>query len=332
MRALPRTMASLLAAIGISSSPRLALATEQPVGVGPIEYSGEFPTYFQRDIDQTLIDALEGAHEVVIELRVHSCTRLDCLRAPAARANVEIVIMPRVRKNDRDYRVELTAYAIDDAQVLAEVVLECSVCGQQELLDAIPAKVVELQAEIVEGLAARVIPARLAIDGTPSGAALTLDGSEIGVGPIALEVSIGPHELEIAAAGHAAQAHRWVAVTGVEERVTYELTPVSPTRGGSRGTQIGGWTTMAIGVAGVGTGAALIILDGRAHGPTCEPELVDENGGCPNVYTTATAGYIALGLGIAVLAVGAGLLIHHHRHAPKRSLVRATAGGLSVRF
>jgi hypothetical protein len=319
MRVLSWLMSLTLAASG----------SVQPIGVGPVEYSGEFPAYFQQDIERTLIDAIEQAHGAVVELRVESCMRLECLQEPAAQAKLEVVLMPRVTKKDRDYRVEIVAYAVDDKTMLAQVEADCSVCGQQELLDAIPAEVVELHAKLAAALAARDAPPRLAVDGEPGGAALTLDGEELGASPVTIEVAPGEHQLQITASGHHAQSHRWTAAPGVEELVSYELTRRTPTR---NGLQIGGWLAVALGLAGAGTGVALLVLDGREHGPTCSPDLVDPNGLCPNLYTTGTAGTVSLGLGLAAIGVGTGLLIHDRRRAKKAARVRVTTAGVAVRF
>lgn len=314
----------------VMSLTMAASGSVQPIGVGPVAYSGDVPEYFQQEIERTLGDAIERAHGEVVELRVESCTQLECLAKPAARAKLEVLLMPRVTKVDRDYRVEIVAYAVDDATVLARVEAECSVCGQQELLDAIPAEVVELHAKLAATLAARDGPPRLTVDGTPDGAALTLDGEELGESPLALDVAPGEHRLEIAASGHHAQIHRWSASAGVEELVSYELTPRNDEQG--RGLLAGGWVSVALGLAGTGTGVALLVLDGRDHVPTCSPEIVDTSGDCPNVYMTATAGYVSLGLGLAAIAVGTGLLIHHRHRAKANARVRVTTAGLNVRF
>jgi hypothetical protein len=315
----------------VMSLTMAASGSVQPIGVGPVEYSGEIPEYFQREIERTLGDAIEQAHGVTIELRVESCTQLECLLEPAAQAKLAVVVMPRVTKQDRDYHVELIAYAVNDGTELARVQAECSVCGQQELLDTIPAEVVELHAKLAVTLAAQAGSPRLAVDGKPEGAVLTLDGEGLGASPVALDVAPGEHQLEIAAPGHHAQVHRWTAARGVEELVSYDLTRRNATAK-ERGLTVGGWVAVALGLAGTGTGVAMLVLDGREHGPTCSLDLVDINGACPNVYTTAAAGYVSLGLGLAALGVGAGLLIHKRRLASTDARVHVTSAGINVRF
>jgi hypothetical protein len=305
-----------------------ASGSVQPIGVAPVEYAGDVPEYFQREIEKTLNVAIERAHGEAVELRIESCTQLECLQEPAEQAELEVVLLPRVTKVDRDYRVEIVAHSVNDKTELARVQAECSVCGQQELLDLIPAEVVELHAKLAAALAARDAPPRLTVDGVPGGAALTLDGEDLGASPTALEVAPGEHQLQIAAPGHHAQIHHFVATPGVEELVSYELTPLHSTRG----LRVGGALAIALGLAGTGTGVALLVLDGRNHGPTCSPDLVDVNGACPRLYMTATAGYVSLGLGLAAIGVGAGLLIHDRRRGKKPARVRVTTAGINVRF
>lgn len=86
----------------------------------------------------------------------------------------------------------------------------------------------------------------------------------------------------------------------------------------------GGWrfVTAGLGVAGLGTGIALIALDGTC--PT-EPPAGQQ---CNDFYDTATAGYLSLGGG-AVLAAVSIYLFATHTTAP---VVAPTAGGVTVGF
>jgi hypothetical protein len=123
---------------------RSSAAAEPLLALGPVAYAGEIPDYFQREIDQTVLHALQSGHATIFELPVDSCQRIDCLLEPAREAKSAAVILVRVSKRDRDYGVELIAYDVDDGAVIAEVTGECSVCGQQELLDMLPAELGKL--------------------------------------------------------------------------------------------------------------------------------------------------------------------------------------------
>jgi hypothetical protein len=282
-----------------------------------------------------MANALDRGGAAPIRLPANECEDLECVRQAAKRAGLDVFIMSHLLHENRDYELKFVAYAVADRRALAQTTVDCSICGQQELLDAIPAKLIELDAKIAQVLAARSGPARIAVDGTPATAILSLDGQEIGSSPVTLEVEPGNHQLRIDARGHTAQVHRWTAANGVEERIEYRLTP---TRSAARGSRIGGWVALSLGVAGTGAGITLAVLDGRDHGPTCGAELPDINGACPNVYTTGTAGYVSLGVGVAAIATGVGLLIHHRLRKGKPTSARdrvgvgVGVGGLRLQF
>jgi hypothetical protein len=118
------------------------------------------------------------------------------------------------------------------------------------------------------------------------------------------------------------------------EPVPLDREPIEPAEPPRVGLKISGWASFALGLAGVGAGAALLALDGREHGPTCGVDDRDINGSCPNVYTTQVAGIVSVGAGGAAIMIGSGLLIagrRKHDHGPRARLVPA-AGGLRLEF
>lgn len=334
-RLLPKAMVWILVT-GVLLYPALARADEPPphTGIGPVEYAGEFPSYFRSEIEQAVANALERAEAAPIDLHANLCVQFECVRQAAKQADVNVIVISRLKKQNRDYHVEFVAHTVDDGQVVAQTTVDCSICGQQELLDAIPASLIELEAKVTQALAARATrtwPARIAVDGTPTGASLALDGNEIGSSPLTLELEAGEHQLEINALGYAVQVHRWTAVEGVEQRIEYELTPSGSA---GHGFQIGGWVALSLGVVATGAGIPLVVIDGRDHLPSCASDLLDPNGACPNMYATAETGYVTLAVGVAAIAAGVGLLLHHHRRKPMSSSARVgvTVQGLSLRF
>jgi hypothetical protein len=299
-------------------------------GIWPVEYTGNFPSYFQSEIEQTVVNALERSGKSPVMLRSDPCVQLECARRIASKAGIDVFIMSRVLHENRDYQVVFVAYAVDDGRVLAKTSADCIICGQQELLDAIPAKVIELEAQLAQVLAAQTLPARLAVDGTPNEARLTFDGDAIESRPVRLDLVPGDHQLEISAQGHTTQVHRWNAINGVEQQIEYRLMPRQP----APGLEIAGWVAVSLGVAATATGITLVAMDSSFHRPTCGPDRIDSFGECPFIYSTATAGYVGLGVGVAAIAAGTGLLIHHRRQKPRPSSahVGVTPHGLSLRF
>jgi hypothetical protein len=100
------------------------------------------------------------------------------------------------------------------------------------------------------------------------------------------------------------------------------------------GRKIGGWVSFALGLAGVGAGAAMLALDGREHGPTCGVDDRDINGACPNVYTTELAGIVSAGLGGVALVTGGGLLISSRGKRSRAAAARLmpAPAGLRLEF
>lgn len=98
--------------------------------------------------------------------------------------------------------------------------------------------------------------------------------------------------------------------------------------------EIGGWVSVALGLASAGAGSALLAIDGREHGPTCEVEDRDIYGACPNVYTTQLAGIISVGAGGVALATGSGLLIagKARRKPGAAARLEPALGGVRLKF
>ncbi|WP_280523991.1 hypothetical protein, partial [Enhygromyxa salina] len=249
--AMPWTLVAslwLYPALVVAGPPAPSLGHE--TGLGPVDYHGEFPTYFQSEFEQTVVSSLERATGAPIRMQGQGCAQFECVRQAAEKGDVGVIIMSRLLRDNRDFQVEFVAHAVADGRVLGRTTVECSICGQQELLDAIPAKLTELDAKIAQALAAQTWPPQLTVSGSPKHARLALDGVTIRPGQASLDVVPGGHELEITAEGYATQLHRWTAVEGVEQRIEYTLTRVAV----DRELLIGGWVAVSLGAVGAGVG------------------------------------------------------------------------------
>ncbi|HVI01827.1 MAG TPA: hypothetical protein VM869_24095, partial [Enhygromyxa sp.] len=109
---------------------------------------------------------------------------------------------------------------------------------------------------------------------------------------------------------------------------------LAPAQARARKLEIGGWVSFALGLAGVGAGAALLAIDGREHGATCGVADRDIHGACPNVYTTQVAGIVSVGAGGVALVTGTGLLIAGNSKRSRGAAARLTPalGGLRLQF
>lgn len=83
------------------------------------------------------------------------------------------------------------------------------------------------------------------------------------------------------------------------------------------------WLTGIAAVAGLGTGAVLLVLDG-----TCPGGKTDMN--CPDLYSTSTPGYLALGGGAVFAAITVSLIISAPDKPSKTAFVAPTADGGAV--
>lgn len=89
----------------------------------------------------------------------------------------------------------------------------------------------------------------------------------------------------------------------------------------------GGWTWIAGAgaLAGLGTGGALLVLDGTCPGGSTDPN-------CPNLYNTAAPGWIAVGGGAVLAAVTVYLIVTRPRQAASTAFVVPTGDGAMAGF
>jgi hypothetical protein len=161
---------------------------------------------------------------------------------------------------------------------------------------------------------------RVQVRGT-AGASVTIGGHPVGTLPLAapVHVAAGSVHVEVAETGFR-PAQRDLAVQGgTEQTVDFALVPMatppaqpatvnlaqsSPTE--SRRPAWRTWTgggLMVAGLASVGVGIGWLVVDGR---PMCD---APSGGVCKYLYDTKTQGWVAIGLGAAVVAGGATVLL-----------------------
>jgi hypothetical protein len=322
---------------GVSSMVSASVSAADPaLVVSPPEYSGDIPKHLRNDIDAAVLEALgELAIEPIDARREFNCKTSACALREAREAKLEHVIVVSIDADDRDFQIVVEARAASDGRVQFKNEELCDLCGHHELLAVVTAQVRALAGLVNRGKE----PPMLLISGSPSDAAVTLDGELVGRTPLEIRVEPGPHLVELHAPGYAGQSHRFQAKTGIQEIIDFKL---SKARVNRRGAQVGGWIGFATGVAGLGLGGALIAIDGEEHDPTCPPELRDANGVCPNVYTTQVAGIVTASIGGAALVTGVSLLVHAARknggkNADKRKdranvEIEPRPGGFLLRF
>jgi hypothetical protein len=235
---------------------------------------------------------------------------------------------PRLRlqisQEASDYTVRVGS--VDAAgDVVGEVSHVCRICRQSELGGAVTAAVDAFVA---------AAPGHLSVVSTPSGAAVWVDGAEAGVTPLDLELAAGTHEVEVRAEGHQEARDAIEVEHGGVHRSSFTLQARS--RGVSpRTEEVLGWTGVAVGVAGLAAGIALVVLDEREIQGECSGSDVDLDGDCRYLHDTVVPGGVLLGSGALVGAAG-GVLVWHgrkrRRSEGQRAQIRIAPTGVRARF
>ncbi len=194
---------------------------------------------------------------------------------------------------------------------------------------------------------ARLHIARIGLNGTP-GAEISVDGRRIGALPLAepVHVAAGAVRVTARASGFNAMEIDLVVHGGEEVSRVLDLTRVAPAMSvptmpapallntpaapaESRRPTWRKWTgggLAAVGVAGVGVGAAWLAMDGR---PSCD---APSGTVCKHLYDTKTQGWVALGVGLAAAGAGATLLVWPAGDRSVAAVVGPGSLALSGRF
>ncbi|MFO0632623.1 MAG: PEGA domain-containing protein [Nannocystaceae bacterium] len=310
-------------------------SAEADVVVLPIAVTGELADATRSQLQQRLVQGLgERARAAASGTAASQCADAACWRAEAEAAHARRFVRTTITADDRDY--EITAALIDAAgggAVLAEATRRCEICGLDEVADTVDDVAAVLRRRVDAPTSS--LPT-LQVLTRPSGARVLVDGEVVGVTPLELAVAAGPHDVRVEKAGYAAQLRRIDAVEGTRENV--ELTLVAlprddAARGAGRGLRTGGAIATAAGIAGVGLGIGLVVLDEAPIKSRCSGMNIDIEGHCKYRYDSLGAGIGTLVVGVAALATGVALLVlERKRHRDRKAALRPGPGGLVLRF
>jgi hypothetical protein len=243
------------------------------------------------------------------------CRAGGCLAEVAAYLRVRRLALPRLERAGAGGRFTcgVSIYDATQRKIIADAVERAATAG--ELRAALRAMAQKLQGDLAR-------PGRLEVHAKP-GAHLTIDGQAKGYTPWSGDLAAGDHV--IALDGDGARVERDVNVAPAQTaRVEVELTPPpasAPMLSASAGPPpdhrhrlLGPlkWSALAVGVAGIAAGAALLALDGHGSCTT-----VGAQRQCPEVYDTVGAGAGLVGGGGALVA-GAVVMFVLDRPRPLR--------------
>lgn len=257
----------------------------------------------------------------------NACDTSECWQERAAAAGAAYVLEVRIDSTQADQRLAVTISDIADGTEVASLTQTCELCGRTELEDL----TADMAAAALRKLQSHAaVSSTLVIDSVPSGAAVSLDGVEVGTTPLDIEVRPGEHALELSAEGHAVFEQAVEVERGTRERLRLVMTPSTPvgatpsqdTLGPERrrGRVIASALLLGGGVAGLGAGVALLVLHGRPITTDCSGANVDADGDCHFLHDTRAGGAIALGVGAAAAITG-GVLLGLELRRTRRSSV-----------
>jgi hypothetical protein len=261
-----------------------AAAREPTTAIAPLTTGQSAPGELQRVYASDLPREL-AAHGFVLlppnEVDMRIGERPELLQCRAGGCLAEVAAYLRVRR--------LALPRLDSAATAGE------------LRAALRAMAQKLQGDLAR-------PGRLEVHAKP-GAHLTIDGQAKGYTPWSGDLAAGDHV--IALDGDGARVERDVNVAPAQTaRVEVELTPPPDHRHRLLGPLK--WSALAVGVAGIAAGAALLALDGHGSCTT-----VGAQRQCPEVYDTVGAGAGLVGGGGALVA-GAVVMFVLDRPRPLR--------------
>lgn len=352
------TFTAIVTAAALSLTPTLAAAAEPRAGVLPLEIEGDLPPNGSKSISAEIEAGLQGTGATLVpesELakavggkskkaarkKLAACSDAACLQGLATTATATHLVRPAIRMEDSgDYVISLELVDGATGEVVHRASQTCELCGLTEAQQVARSLATSLQ-DAMAGAG------KVAVESTPAGAEVLVDGEPAGTAPVELRLSAGEHTIVLRLPGHVDEEHHVVVALGETAALAIELdaVPVAPpvdARPRNRGAWLGrlGWASIGIGFASVGSGIALLVLDENPVAFTrCSGIDVDAAGNCRFRHDTLAGGVVMTIVGVVGITAGA-ILVARDRKGNKgprkgdarRARVRPALRGLAIEF
>jgi hypothetical protein len=301
--------------------------------VVPANVTSDLPAHVRSELDARLRDSVADDAKLLEPSALPACTDDECWSVMASDAGATWLVQATIVVDDRDYAVRADVRDASGA-VVASVDQRCEICGYDELADTVELLGNALRRKLESEVAALPM---LAVQSTPPGAQVTVDGEKVGITPLEIAVVEGSHDVRVGKTGYVTQLRRVALVAGVRERVDVVLEQVPGTEDGpdkkQTGLKVGGGVSLGLGLASIGAGIAFVLLDEQPQKSRCDGDNVDIEGNCKYRYSTLEGGIAAIAVGGAVLATGIALLVvANKRSRSSRVAWMPTRTGLALRF
>lgn len=303
-------LAMLFALLDIARAD--AGAPPQAVAIGGVEVTGTMVT---EPVTAAVTDAVRTGLGIPNPgpkaPAVSSCVTAACLTAAAAAASADRVAAVTV---ERTSELEFTiTVVIADAQgrALRRRSAPCDGCAVVDATDKITLLVSEAANAVTDDSVA------VEVATTPVPGPIAIDGVDRGRAPWSGSLPAGSHRFT----SGTVEKELFVEATGATLQVELAL-PIAP-GGGGGGRRFGVLTYAAAGAGALALGTGVVLL-ARDGGQTCD------HPSCPEVYDTATLGWIGVGAGVIGLGA-AGYMFWSDRRAERPVIgVVPTDGGAAA--
>lgn len=272
--------------------------------------------------------------EVDRRLGVTNPTRSSAKRLEeAARLlTAHLLLGGRVGKTgDAEWTVSFWMFDADQRATVATHRDQCGACS----LDQAGTWALRVATDLVDSAGAPEASARVEVRSTPTGGAVSIDGSPVGVSGMTFGVAAGRHTVSVELEGYAGAVQEVDLAPGKTtvvalrlERTIASAPPGVPARGpGFLSARTFKWITLGAAVAGLAAGITLIALDGRG---TCDESFPGME--CAQVHDTMAAGAVLTALGGAAGVASGYLFFRDARDGRGNAAVVPTSlpGGLGL--
>jgi hypothetical protein len=340
------SLTAIVTATALSLTPAWA-AAEPRAGVLPLDVEGQLPPNGGAAISAEIDAGLHEAGATVVSTAelstasgaaLSSCRDAACLKDVAGKASVQQLVRVSVKMEESDYVIALELVDGATGQVVHQASETCELCGLTEA----QAKARTLAASLADRLIAGGDTGKIAVQSTPAGAEVLVDGQPAGTAPLELDLPAGEHVIVLRLAGYADDERRVVVEAGAAAAVAVDLSPSAP--GEDEGDEPDrsallrpiGWASLGVGVAALGAGIALLAIDENPVKYTrCTGVDVDVEGNCRFRYSTLGGGVVMTIVGVVGIAAGALLVARTYKQGKgdeRRARVRPTLRGFAIQF
>ncbi|MEM6293348.1 MAG: PEGA domain-containing protein [Myxococcota bacterium] len=252
-----------------------------------------------------------------------ACRTDACVREAMQSSSAASVVVLSVEQNDNVYRFSLEARSAATGVRLGLAEDVCEICGLEEV-----GELVALRAAALASRLEAPEVGTLRIETQPVGARVRVDGREVGLTPLEVELPEGAHAIEVEKRGFEARHERIEVRRGVEDDLRFDLLPTVANP--ARPWFIVGGVSVGIGAVLLGGGIPLILRDGDPYRTNCRTDI---QGNCAKLYDTMAAGASLATAGAIGIVAGAVMVgIGSKRRSSGRYAISPTSNGVAVRF